>query len=226
MFTEDDLLPISALQHLMFCPRQWALIHLEGIWAENRLTAEGRRMHERADTNETEVRGDLRIARGLLLRSLRLGLTGRADAVEFHRAPPSTPGAVSLPGVDGLWCVFPIEYKRGKPKVGPEDRIQLCAQALCLEEMLGASISEGALYYGKTHRRMAVAFDQKLRRETEELASRLHAMHAAGITPVAAYGPKCEQCSLIGICKPKSAGYGKSARRYVHAMLTREVADP
>jgi CRISPR-associated exonuclease Cas4 len=226
MFSEDDLLPISALQHLMFCSRQWALIHLEGQWAENRLTAEGRRMHERADTAATEVRGDLRVARGLQVRSLRLGLTGRADAVEFHRESSSTLGAVSLPEVDGSWRVFPVEYKRGKPKVGPEDRIQLCAQALCLEEMLGAMIPEGALYYGKTHRRVAVALDHALRAETEELALRLHEMHAAGITPAAEYAPKCEQCSLIGVCKPKSAGRGKSARRYVHAMLMREVADP
>ena len=133
MYSEDDLLPISALQHLAFCERQWALIHLEGVWAENQLTAEGRVMHDRAHEPGTESRGDIRISRGLRLRSLRLGLSGIADVVEFHRCGrPDDVDGVCLPGVSGSWAPFPVEYKRGRPKSGPFDEIQLCAQALCL----------------------------------------------------------------------------------------------
>jgi CRISPR-associated exonuclease Cas4 len=133
VFSEDELLPISALQHLAFCERQWALIHLEGAWAENQLTAEGRVMHDRAHEPGTESRGDIRISRGLRLRSLRLGLSGIADVVEFHRCGrPDDADGIRLLGVSGSWAPFPVEYKRGRPKSGPFDEIQLCAQALCL----------------------------------------------------------------------------------------------
>src|SRR5579859_4686917 len=148
MYSEEDLLPISALQHLAFCERQWALIHLEGVWAENQLTAEGRVIHDRAHEPGTESRGDVRVSRGLRLRSLRLGLSGIADVVEFHRCGRrgDTSGkglvasGVALPSVSGSWAPFPVEYKRGRPKSGPFDEIQLCAQALCLEEMLGVPV--------------------------------------------------------------------------------------
>src|SRR5690348_6204744 len=140
MYSEEDLLPLSALQHLAFCERQWALIHLEGAWAENQLTAEGRVMHDRVHEPGIESRGDVKISRGLRLRSLRLGLCGIADVVEFHRRGRREdatvanervpPDAVRLPSVPGLWTPFPVEYKRGRPKSGPFDEIQLCAQAL------------------------------------------------------------------------------------------------
>ena len=168
-FTEDDLLPISALQHLLFCERQAALIHLEQLWAENTLTVQGRHLHERVDTAPGESRGDVRFARALPLRSLRLGLVGRADLVELHRIPADAaeagePGA-SLPGVPGVWRPFPVEYKRGRPKPHHADLVQLCAQALCLEEMLGTPVPAGALFYGETRRRHDVAFDAAFARE-------------------------------------------------------------
>jgi len=226
MYTEDDLLPISALQHLAFCERQWALIHLEGVWQENLLTAEGRLLHDRSHEPETEVRGDLRIARGLRLRSLRLGLVGMADVVEFHRVSTADEG-VRLEGTAGLWKPFVVEYKRGRPKIGHEDEVQLCAQALCLEEMLSVPIPCGALFYGQPRRRLDVAFDETLRKETESLAARLHALDSAGKTPPPTYTRACESCSLVDICLPKATAGGLSARRYVaRAIANLEDATP
>jgi CRISPR-associated exonuclease Cas4 len=212
MYSESDLLPISALQHLAFCERQWALIHLEQQWSENRLTAEGRKLHERSDHGEPETREGVRITRGLHLRSLRLGLTGKADVIEFREQTP-----------------YPIEYKRGRPKSGRYDEIQLCAQALCLEEMLGVAVPEGVLFYGQPRRRTAVVFDPELRQETERLAARLHFLSAARITPRAKYEKKCDSCSLYSVCLPKSTGTG-SAQRYlkreVAAALSENTEDP
>lgn len=150
MFAEADLIPISALQHWAFCPRQCGLIHLEGLWAENRLTAEGKVLHDQAHNGAGESRGRLRIERGLALRSLSLGLTGKADVVEFHREAWG-------------WQPFPVEYKRGRPKSHDADRLQLCAQAVCLEEMLQVAVPHGALFYGATRRRQEVDFDERLR---------------------------------------------------------------
>lgn len=222
MYSEDDLLPLSGLQHLAFCERQWALIHLEGQWAENRLTAEGRRLHERVDEGGGERRGDLRIARGLPLRSLRLGLSGKADVVEFRRAPGDADGA-RLPGVAGSWCPRPVEYKRGRPKRDRSDEIQLCAQALCLEEMLGAPVPEGSLFYGTTRRRLDVLLDAGLRLETEDLAARMHALRAAGRTPTARFEPKCERCSLLDLCVPRTTGGTKQVAGYL-SRIAREAA--
>ena len=203
MYNEDDLLPISALQHLIFCERQCALIHIEQAWAENLFTAEGRIMHEHVHAEERESRGKIRIEYGMPLRSLRLGLIGKADVVEFHRQ------------VDASWRPFPVEYKRGKPKKNDSDKVQLCAQALCLEEMMDASVSNGALFYGKTRRRFDVVFDDMLRKVTEEATMRLHALLASGRTPKAVYAKKCDSCSLTGMCLPKTAGKGKSVKRYL-----------
>lgn len=229
MFAEDDLLPISALQHLAFCERQWALIHLEGVWVESRLTAEGRRLHDRVDDGGTEARGDLRIARGLRLRSLRLGLTGRADVVEFHRLTDDETAAivesgsrtlgVTLPGVSGLWRPLPVEYKRGRPKTDHCDKMQLCAQAMCLEEMLKVSVPSGALFYGKPRRRTDVSLDVSLRQETEALIVRLHDLTRAGRTPQAPYEKKCDNCSLVDLCLPKTTGTRRSARAYLVTAL-------
>jgi len=227
MYDEADLLPISALQHLAFCERQWALIQLEGLWAENRLTVEGHHLHDRTHQSESESRGDLRIARGLRLRSLRLGLSGIADVVEFRRvagaledhfSPPDETG-VRLPGARGLWQPAPVEYKRGKPKAGPYDEIQLCAQALCLEEMLGVAIPGAALYYGQPHQRQEVALTVELRQQTEKLAARLHELTRIGRTPLAKYEKKCESCSLLTLCMPKTTGGRKSVDRYLAGIL-------
>lgn len=229
MYTEDELLPISALQHLAFCERQWALIHLEGAWAENQLTAEGRVMHDRAHEPGIESRGDIRISRGLRLRSLRLGLSGIADVVEFHRcrrrddssvtAEGALPDAVCLPGVPGLWSPFPVEYKRGRPKAGPFDEVQLCAQALCLEEMLGVSVPSAALFYGKPVRRFEVALTNSLRKETERLASRVHELLRLGVTPPPIYEKKCDSCSLFSLCMPIRLSKHPTVEDYISATL-------
>jgi CRISPR-associated exonuclease Cas4 len=217
-FTEDDLLPLSALQHLLFCERQAALIHIERVWAENPLTVEGKHLHERVDSGQAESRGDLRVARGLPLRSFRLGLSGKADAVELQRLPPGEAGA-TLPGVAGAWRPFPVEYKRGRPKRHRADEVQLCAQALCLEEMLAVAIPEGALFYGEKRRRKVVAFDRQLRELTETTISQVHALLEGRATPPAVYGKKCEQCSLRGACLPQSCTAGRSVRKYLAGML-------
>jgi CRISPR-associated exonuclease Cas4 len=224
MFTEDDLLPISALQHLAYCERQWALIHLEQAWAENVLTAEGHLMHDRAHEVETEARAGIRIARGLRIHSLRLGLVGMMDVVEFSEAHDSTENqatkvAVRIQGVGGYWRPFPVEYKRGQPKLGNCDKIQLCAQVFCLEEMLDVEIASGALFYGRPRRRTEVMFDFALRRETESLAARLHTLYGIGKTPPPVYSPKCPNCSLIDICKPKAMNCRFIAGRYIGASL-------
>lgn len=216
MFAEDDLRPISALQHLLYCERQCALIHLEQTWAENRYTAEGRVLHEQVDSGFGESRGDLRIARALPLRSLRLGLVGRADAVELRRVEGET-GAV-LPGVPGRWRPFPVEYKRGRPKRGRMDEVQLCAQGLCLEEMLGTAVSEGALFYGKKRRRQPVAFDRALRRLTEETAERLHELLGTARTPPPVRDQRCDRCSLIELCLPSAPK--TSARAYLDRIFS------
>ncbi len=205
-YTEDDLLPLSALQHLLFCERQCALIHIEQVWVENLFTAQGRILHERVDNTGHESRRDLRLEFGVPLRSLELGIIGKADMVEFHRQP------------DGGWLPFPVEYKRGKPKKGNWDRVQLCAQALCLEEMLTVDIFHGALFYGKIRRRLDVVFDRNLREETTSTASRLHNLVAGGITPPAVYGKKCDACSLLEICLPKVATGKKTVAAYLRSM--------
>ena len=202
MFSEDDLLPLSALSHLLYCERRCALVHIEQQWEENVFTVEGRGMHKRSDQSQTESRGDIRLAHGVWLRCLRLGLTGRADLIEFHRVE-SDEGGVCLPGVSGRWRPFPVEDKHGRPKKDFTDKVQLCGQALCLEEMMGVRISSGALYYGKTRHRLDVIFDDDLRRRTEEAAHRLRQLFAGGVTPSAVYEPKCDSCSLYEQCQPK-----------------------
>ncbi|MCF7823644.1 MAG: CRISPR-associated protein Cas4 [Candidatus Marinimicrobia bacterium] len=209
IFDEDDLLPLSALQHLVFCARQCALIHIEQMWTENVLTAEGRMMHEKAHREEHESRGSIRIEYGMPLRSLKLGLIGKSDIVEFHRQGEKDQS--SLP--------FPVEYKRGKPKANDCDRVQLCAQALCLEEMLDVHIPAGALYYGKTRRRQDVLFDSTLRTTTEKNITSLHKLIRSGRTPPAVWSAKCTQCSLIEQCLPKQTDGQNSALDYLRRML-------
>lgn len=203
----DDLIQLSSLQHYAFCPRQCAMIHVEQAWTENRLTAEGRIMHEHVHEEGDESRGDIRIERGVSLRSLQLGLIGKADVIEYHRQP------------DGTWLAFPVEYKRGKPKPDHSDKIQLCAQALCLEEMLNTKISSGALFYGKTRRRLDVIFDEALRRETQEVAKLTRDLIEAGLTPKPAYAKRCESCSLVAECLPKTIQKKRTVNNYLKRML-------
>jgi CRISPR-associated exonuclease Cas4 len=197
----DDALPISGLQHLAFCPRQWALIHLEQVWAENVRTAEGRLLHERADLPGESRRASVRTVRGMWLRSERLRLTGRADIVEFGLAP------------------YPVEYKRGKSKPNDCDTVQLCAQALCLEEMLETTIGRGAIFYGKPRRRLEVEFTPQLRSRTEELAATMHRLYRSGITPAATPGPYCRTCSLVDVCLPEATSHDDDASRWVTLQL-------
>jgi len=211
-YTEDDLLPLSGLQHLAFCERQCALIHIEQAWAENLYTAEGRVLHERVDQADQVSRGDARVEYSMPLRSLRLGLIGKADVVEFHRIRDST---------GDRWRPFPVEYKRGRPKKANVDKVQLCAQALCLEEMLGVEVPSGALFYGKTRHREDVDFDAELRPETEETAKRFHALIEAGVTPKSVYGKQCDTCSLKDLCLPKTVETGRSIDKYLMS-ATRE----
>ena len=191
---DDDALPISGLQHLAFCPRQWALIHLEQVWVENLRTAEGRLLHERADLPGESRRASVRAVRGMWLRSERLHLTGRADIVEFKPEP------------------FPVEYKRGKSKPSDCDTVQLCAQALCLEEMLDTVIERGAIFYGNPRRRMDVEFTSQLRSRTEELATTMHRLHRGRVTPAATPGPYCRNCSLVDVCLPEATSHDDAAR--------------
>jgi len=206
-YHEDDLVQLSALSHYAYCPRRCALIHIEQLWSENLFTAEGRIMHERVHEENRESRGSLRIEYGVPLRSLRLGLIGKADIVEFHRME------------NGDWQPFPVEYKRGKPKADDCDKVQLCAQALCLEEMLNIRILQGALFYGKTRRRLDVSFDEKLRQKTEETARNVRVLLDSGKTPPPVYTKKCESCSLVGECLPKTMGKRRSAKSYLTRIL-------
>jgi CRISPR-associated exonuclease Cas4 len=206
-YSEDDLIMISALQHIAFCERQCALIHIEQIWSESGLTAEGHIMHERVHEQDRESRRNIRIEYGLPLRSLRLGLIGKADVVEFHRVNKNT------------WQPFPVEYKRGKPKLDHCDLIQLCAQAMCLEEMLSISILKGAIFYGRTRRRLDVTFDDALRKETEEAAEKAHRLIVSGKTPPPVYEKRCKSCSLIRECMPKTAGKKSLVKHYLARMV-------
>ena len=192
MYNDDEFLPISALQHFVFCPRQCALIYIEQVWEENLLTAEGKILHDKAHEERVETRDGIRIERGIFIRSEKLGLIGRADVVEFHK-----------PEQGHRWSAFPLEYKHGKPKDNNCDKVQLCAQALCLEEMLKADIPAGALFYGKTRHRIDVEFTQGLRGETMDAVARLRPFIRSGFTPAPVYGKKCESCSLLSICLPK-----------------------
>ena len=200
---DDDLLPISGLQHLIFCPRQCALIHVERIWAENRLTVEGNQLHARVEDGETTTRGALRTYRTLPLVSRTLGLVGQADVVEIHGNDDKEPETA-----------FPIEYKRGKPKAHDADSVQLCAQALCLEEMLGLEVPKGALFYGKPRRRQKIIFDQALREKTLEAIEQFRAMMATQTVPPPIHKPHCRSCSLQDICCP-SLAEGRSAARWL-----------
>ncbi|HEX3944006.1 MAG TPA: CRISPR-associated protein Cas4 [Rhizomicrobium sp.] len=230
MFNEDQLLPISALQHLLFCERQCALIHIEQIWAENRFTIEGQHLHRKAHAAGSTRRGDAWTARGLVLRSFRLGLVGKADVVEFHPRESENrrdlrarrPTLTEL--IANRWSAIPVEYKRGKPKTQHGDRVQLCAQALCLEEMLDIKVPAGELFYGKRRRRTQVTFDPSLRALTVDTAARLHALIGAQRTPPARLEPKCENCSLLQPCMPGLISIAKPMSTLVASSFRRHLA--
>ncbi|HEY3374205.1 MAG TPA: CRISPR-associated protein Cas4 [Candidatus Aquicultor sp.] len=203
---DRELIAVSSLSQYSYCPRRCALIFTEQLWDENIFTARGQIMHEKVDSADHESRGNVRLEYAVPLRSIKLGLIGRADVIEFHKTE------------DG-WDVFPVEHKLGKPKPDSSDKVQLCAQAMCLEEMMGISIESGALFYGRTRRRLDVAFDRDLRADTETTARLVHELLASGLTPKAEYSAKCKNCSMVELCVPKT---GKHVANYIEAMTRLE----
>ena len=199
IYREEDFLQLSGLQHFAFCRRQWALIHLEQQWGENLRTVEGDLLHRRAhDEQARERRGDILILRGLSVASAALGISGKCDVVEFR----ADPGGISLRGEEGLWVPFPVEYKRGSPKPHRADELQLCAQAMCLEEMLCCTVSEGAIFYGETRRRTSVSFSRELREQVKAMLEEMHQLYRRGYTPKVRRSRSCNACSLKELCLP------------------------
>ncbi len=219
-YSDEDLLLLSGIQHMAFCERQWALIHIEQAWAENVRTVEGHHLHERVDDpDKDETRGDRLIIRAMPIISRTLGLQGVADVVEFCRVFEKSERSCALFDREGWWEVFPVEYKRGKPKTDDRDAVQLCAQAIALEEMLKISIPSGALYYGQTHRRENVDFSEKLRSRTYQFAEHMHRQFERRITPPAVKGKLCTSCSLTEICQPQLSMKHKPVAAYIRRML-------
>jgi CRISPR-associated exonuclease Cas4 len=210
MYSEDELLPISGLQHVLFCERQFALIHVEQLWEENLYTAEGQVLHERVDAEGHESRRLFRQEFGMAMRSLEYGIIGKADLVEFYLLPEG-----------GVAEAVPVEFKRGKDKEDDCDRVQLCAQALCLEEMLGVAVTRGAFYYLGAHRRTNLDLSAGLRAETQAANARARSIFESGKTPAAKYEKeKCDRCSLVELCMPDSAGDGgKRVARYIESEI-------
>jgi CRISPR-associated exonuclease Cas4 len=204
---ESDPIPLSALQHHLYCPRQCALIHIERIWSENRFTAEGRLLHDKADQPAVEKRKGIRTVTAMPLAHEALGIAGVADVVEFHTAAQDEQP-------------YPVEYKRGKPKAHRADEVQLCAQALCLEAMFGKPCAEGALYYGKTRRRQTVLLDEALRALTLQVITETRTLIESGKTPSAKYDAKrCDACSLIDDCQPKLLAHGRDVNVWLQEAL-------
>lgn len=211
MYTDESLLPLSGIQHFAFCERQWALIHVEKQWAENVRTVEGRQLHERVDDPYfTETRNNVKVARSVPLVSRRLGLYGVADVIEYQRIIESN---------DSLEIRI-VEYKRGKPKPDDRDEVQLCAQAMCIEEMLEVKLDYGYFFYGETRHRHRVDFDEKLRKKVIELAGRMHGLFEKGITPAAIKSNKCRNCSLADVCLPILGKKRNEAKSYLKNLVT------
>lgn len=215
IYAEEEYLLLSGLQHFAFCRRQWALIHIEQQWAEDFRTADGRIFHERAhDGSQREKRGNVIITRAMAVHSPKLGISGSCDVVEFHRCDDGVP----LAGQEGAWLPYPVEYKRGAPKSGDADRLQLCAQAMCLEDMLCCRIPEGALFYGETRRREVVAFTDELRDQVRDLLAQMHELYRRGHTPRVRPTKGCSACSLRERCLPKlerKRSVGEYLRRHM-----------
>lgn len=218
MANDADFLMLSGLKHFRFCRRRWALVHVEQQWSENVLTLEGHYMHERVhDDNFTELRGSVLLSRGMPIRSEALKITGECDMVELHRDE----NGVSIQGREGKWRIYPVEYKHGRPDERGADELQLCAQAMCLEEMFVTDIPEGAIYYGKTRHRMTVALTKELREQTRISLEEMHRLFKRGYTPKAKWTKACKNCSLVEICQPKLSKQ-MSASEYVKRILEEE----
>jgi CRISPR-associated exonuclease Cas4 len=215
-YTPDELLPLSGIQHFLFCRRQWALIHVERQWEDNVLTVEGKLLHKRVDDPFfTEMRSGVLIARSVPVASYRLGLSGVCDVVEFTASPQG----VKLPGREGLYLPAPVEYKRGKPKTDPCDIAQLCAQAICLEEMLSVDISTGYLYYGEIRHREEIELTAELRALVSEMSVEMHAYFQRGYTPRVKLSRACRSCSLVDICLPELQEKIVAASQYIRQQI-------
>lgn len=211
-YADDELLPLSGIQHFCFCKRQWALIHVEQQWQDNLWTQEGHFIHERVDDPFlNESRGDVIISRAFPLISYSLGLTGIADVIEFTYSDTG----ISIPDHNGHWLIKPIEYKRGKPKIDERDEVQLCAQVICLEEMFGVRINEADFYYHEIRRRQHLNITDDLRSYVFSLTKEMHEIYQKGITPNAEMGKNCRLCSLIDICVPKLTKKKRLVRSYI-----------
>ena len=218
MYSEDDYLQLSGIQHFTFCRRQWALIHIEQQWCENYRTVDGNIMHENVhDAGFHEKRGDIVITRAMAVSSSRLGISGECDAVEFKKCSNGT----EVFGLEGKYSVIPVEYKRGEPKEDDCDILQLTAQALCLEDMLYCDIPFGYLYYGETRHRIKVSFSDELRSRTENIIGEMHRLYSEKHTPKVKRRRACNACSLKNVCLPEICG-NKKAKDYVSAMLGAE----
>ncbi len=217
-YLEEDYLQLSGLQHFAFCRRQWALIHVEKQWSENLRTVEGNLFHRRAhDEQQRERRSDTLIFRGLPVFSRTLGISGQCDVVEFR----ADPNGISLRDEPGLWHPYPIEYKRGAPKSHQADELQLCAQAMCLEEMLCCDIHVGALFYGETRRQTLVTFTPELRQTVREMLDEMHQLALRGHTPKVRRTKGCNACSMKKVCLPALSGRG-SVSNYLRRAMEEE----
>ncbi len=218
MYREEDYLMLSGLQHFAYCRRQWALIHIEQQWAENERTVDGQIFHSVAhDKARIEKRGELLITRGLPVKSAKLGMSGICDVVEFHKSEEG----VSLASYEGLWQPYPVEYKKGLPKLNEADEMQLCGQAICLEEMLLCRIPGGSLFYGENRRRETVEFTEELRGKVYDMAKEMHVLWDKGYTPRVKPQKGCNACSLKEICVPR-LGRVKSVSAYIEGSLSEE----
>lgn len=198
-YNEEDFLQLSGIQHFCFCRRQWALIHIEKQWEDNIKTVEGNIVHEHChDDGFIEKRGELLVTRGLRVFSRKLGVTGQCDVVEFKKQADGC----MLRGYTGTWLPYPIEYKRGKSKLIDADRLQLCGQAMCLEQMLKVNIPQGALYYNETHRREVVEFTTEMRQKFQDMLLEMHDYYQRGYTPKVKPKSGCSSCSLKDLCLP------------------------
>ncbi|MDD6210327.1 MAG: CRISPR-associated protein Cas4 [Bacteroidales bacterium] len=220
MYSEEELLMLSGIQHFAFCPRQWALIHIEQQWDENRLTTEGSLMHSRAD--DPTLLGMFRnkvILRSVNIVSYKLGLYGVSDIIELTPSVDSS-NAFKQKGYEGYWRAEPVEYKRGKSKPDERDWVQVMAQGICLEEMYDVTLERGWVFYGEMRHREEVLFTRDLRIQTKGYAERMHEIYASGRTPRAEYKAHCRSCSLADICLPKKLDGTLSANDYLKKVLS------
>lgn len=220
MYNDNNYLQLSGIQHYCFCKRQWALIHIEQIWIENYRTVDGELMHKNAHTANFELRGDVLTVHDLAVSSDSLGISGKCDVVEFHKDN----NGIGVFGQEGLWQPYPVEYKRGKPKSDESDKLQLCAQAMCLEEMLCCEISEGALYYGETRHRFVVKFTKELRENVTKSFDEMHNLYKKAHTPKVKIRKGCNECSLKDICLPKLSKT-KKVSEYIFGNLVEVNSD-